>query len=109
MGFKEFNDLVNTTAIYPARGANLVYPALGLCGEAGEVAEKVKKIMRDQAGVTTPENRAAILKELGDVLWYVTATAFECGYTLQEVADACTTKLLGRKERGTLKGSGDDR
>lgn len=106
---KKFQQLIEDTALYPMRGNNITYPALGLCGEAGEVAEKVKKIVRDQDGVLTEDNKKAILKELGDVSWYLTAMASELGYTLDDVLDSCETKLRGRMERGTLSGSGDDR
>jgi NTP pyrophosphatase (non-canonical NTP hydrolase) len=97
------------TAVYPGAGENLIYPTLGLAGEAGEVAEKVKKLIRDDAGVLSEERRAAIAKELGDVLWYVAQVATEAGLDLDEVAAANLSKLLSRAERGVLQGSGDDR
>lgn len=107
--FEEYQQLVVKTAIYPDRGSNLIYPVLGLCGESGEVAEKVKKLLRDEGGEMTVEARDAIKKELGDVLWYVIAVANELGVTLEDVVQTNTEKLLGRRERGTLQGSGDDR
>jgi NTP pyrophosphatase (non-canonical NTP hydrolase) len=97
------------TAVYPNAGDNLVYPTLGLAGEAGEVAEKVKKLIRDDAGVLSDERRAAIAKELGDVLWYVAQVATEAGLDLDEIAAANLEKLLSRAQRGVLQGSGDDR
>jgi NTP pyrophosphatase (non-canonical NTP hydrolase) len=97
------------TAVYPGAGDNLVYPALGLAGEAGEVAEKVKKAIRDDGGVLTEERRAAIAKELGDVLWYVAQLATEADLDLDEIAEGNLAKLLSRRERGVLQGSGDDR
>jgi NTP pyrophosphatase (non-canonical NTP hydrolase) len=97
------------TAVYPNAGSNLVYPTLGLAGEAGEVAEKVKKLIRDDAGVLSDERRAAIAKELGDVLWYVAQVATEAELDLDEIAAANLQKLLSRAERGVLQGSGDDR
>ena len=109
MEFSEYEDLIRKTAIYPRRGNNIVYPALGIAGEAGEVADKVKKIERDKQGIWDREDKYAIGKELGDVLWYVTAEALELGLTLEEVAKGNMEKLLGRRERGTLSGSGDDR
>ena len=97
------------TAVYPDAGRNLVYPTLGLSGEAGEVAEKVKKLIRDDGGVLTDERRAALGKELGDVLWYVAQVATEAGLELDAIAAANLEKLRSRQARGALSGSGDDR
>ncbi len=109
MELSEYQRRSRVTAVYPDAGNNLVYPTLGLSGEAGEVAEKVKKMIRDDAGVLGDERRAAIAKELGDVLWYVAQVATEAGLDLDEVAAANLAKLLSRQERGVLQGSGDDR
>jgi NTP pyrophosphatase (non-canonical NTP hydrolase) len=87
----------------------LTYPALGLAGEAGEVAEHAKKAIRDDGGVVTEERRRAMAKELGDVLWYVSQLASEVGLELEEIARANLEKLLSRQRRGVLSGSGDDR
>ncbi len=97
------------TAVYPDAGNNLVYPTLGLSGEAGEVAEKVKKLLRDDGGVLTAERREALGKELGDVLWYVAQVATEAGLELEAVAAANLDKLRSRRDRDVLRGSGDDR
>jgi NTP pyrophosphatase (non-canonical NTP hydrolase) len=97
------------TAVYPDAGHNLTYPALGLCGEAGECAEKVKKAIRDDGGVLSEERRAALGAELGDVLWYVAQLATEAGLDLDEVAEENLAKLVSRRERGVLQGSGDAR
>lgn len=96
------------TAVYPNKGNNLTYPVIGLCGEAGEVAEKYKKCIRDDKPIVG-ETRDAIIKELGDVLWYVAAIASELKVTLSEVAEKNLEKLADRRERGTLHGSGDER
>lgn len=96
-------------AIYPAQGHNYSYPALGLVGEAGEVAEKIKKIIRDQDGELTDMNREEIAKELGDVLWYIAILSDEMGVTLDKVAEMNIYKLTSRKKRGVLSGSGDNR
>ena len=72
--FDEYQQAARTTAQYPDMGKNFYYPTLGLAGEAGEVAEKIKKLMRDDKGALTPERREALKKELGDVLWYVAAS-----------------------------------
>jgi len=96
------------TAEYP-REAWLAYPALGLAGEAGEVAEHAKKAIRDDSGVVSPERREKMAKELGDVLWYVAQLASELGLDLDEIAETNLEKLLSRQKRGALSGSGDDR
>ena len=97
------------TAIYPDLGGNPIYPTLGLVGEAGEVADKVKKILRDKKGLFDEESKDAIKFELGDVLWYISQLSSELGYELEEVANANLQKLNGRKNRGTIQGSGDYR
>jgi len=94
------------TAVYP-RTHSIVYPALGLAGEAGEVADKVKKILRDD--IDSPEYREQIMLELGDVLWYVSVLAYDLGYDLETVARRNADKLKARQQRGTLHGSGDGR
>ena len=109
MRFSEYQRLSRETAVYPQLGDNLVYPALGLCGEAGETAEKVKKAIRDDGGVLNDERRAALAAELGDVLWYVAQLATEAGLDLDEIADDNLAKLLSRRDRGVLQGSGDAR
>jgi NTP pyrophosphatase (non-canonical NTP hydrolase) len=105
----EYQRRSRATAVYPDAGDNLAYPALGLCGEAGEAAEKVKKAMRDDGGVLSDERREALAAELGDVLWYVAQLATEAGLDLGEIAGDNLAKLLSRQERGVLQGSGDTR
>jgi NTP pyrophosphatase (non-canonical NTP hydrolase) len=107
--FSEYQERSRATAVYPDAGSNIVYPALGLCGEAGETAEKVKKAIRDDGGTLTEERRDAIAAELGDVLWYVAQLATEAGLDLEEIAEANLEKLASRQERAVLHGSGDDR
>jgi NTP pyrophosphatase (non-canonical NTP hydrolase) len=108
MELSEYQRLSRRTAEYP-REAWLSYPALGLAGEAGEVAEHAKKAIRDEHGKVSAERRAAISKELGDVLWYVAQLASELELDLDEVAAGNLHKLLSRQRRGVLSGSGDDR
>ncbi len=96
MNFDEYQDAANVTAIYPNRLNNLEYPTLGLAGEAGEVANIVKKIQRDFGGEITDETRAKLKDELGDVLWYISACADELGLTLQEIAEFNVGKLAKR-------------
>lgn len=109
MDFKEYQEQAKKTAIYPAQGNNLSYPALGLTGEAGEVADKVKKVIRDKGGVLSPEDSFDIAAELGDVLWYVATLATELGWDLERVAVENIEKLDSRKKRDKLHGSGDNR
>jgi NTP pyrophosphatase (non-canonical NTP hydrolase) len=109
MHLSDYQERSRATAVYPDAGDNLLYPTLGLCGEAGEVAEKVKKMVRDDAGVLSEERRQALAGELGDVLWYVAQLATEARLNLAEIATANLDKLHSRQERGRLTGSGDDR
>lgn len=109
MRFSEYQSRSRETAVYPNAGDNIVYPALGLCGEAGETAEKVKKAIRDDGGTLTEERREAIAAELGDVLWYVAQLATEAGLDLEAIAEANIEKLSSRQRRSVLHGSGDDR
>lgn len=106
MTLDEYQSRARATAIYPTYHA-VVYPALGLVGEAGELANKLKKILRD--GLAAEAKREELADELGDVLWYVAALASDLGYDLSAIADRNLAKLASRAERGTLRGSGDDR
>jgi NTP pyrophosphatase (non-canonical NTP hydrolase) len=108
MDLSEYQRQSRRTAEYP-REAWLAYPALGLAGEAGEVAEHAKKAIRDDGGTISDERRAAMAKELGDVLWYVAQLASELGLDLDEIAGQNLEKLFSRQQRGVLSGSGDDR
>jgi NTP pyrophosphatase (non-canonical NTP hydrolase) len=108
MELSEYQRRSRRTAEYP-REAWLAYPALGLAGEAGEVAEHAKKAIRDDGGTVSAERKAALSKELGDVLWYVAQLATELGLDLEEIAQQNLAKLLSRQQRGVLSGSGDER
>ena len=99
MNFKEYQAAAEQTALYPHRLKNLEYPTLGLAGEAGEVANIVKKIQRDFGGVINDEIRAKLKDELGDVLWYISACADELGLTLEEIAEFNVEKLATRHNR----------
>ena len=96
------------TATYPREYA-IIYPALGITGEAGEVSDKVKKVLRDNNSEFTDERKTEIVKEIGDVLWYCATLAHDLGFTLEEVAQMNYTKLKSRQERNKLGGSGDNR
>lgn len=100
MRFEDYQSAAAKTALYPNRLNNLEYPTLGLAGEAGEVANIVKKIQRDDAGVLTDEVRAKLKDELGDVLWYISACADELGLTLGEIAEYNVGKLAKRHGAG---------
>jgi len=106
MELNEYQKEAKKTAIYPSP---IIYPALGLCGEAGEVAEKVKKVLRDNKGLFTDEKRKEIAKELGDVLWYISNTASDIGFSLEEVAQGNIDKLKSRQDRSKISGNGDNR
>lgn len=97
------------TAVYPNQGANFAYPALGLVGEAGECADKLKKVIRDNNNVLTDTVRDAVAKEIGDVLWYVSVLAYEMNYDLNTIAQMNLEKLQSRQQRGVIAGSGDNR
>jgi len=104
--------IINHTAIYP-KEMGIAYCTLGLTDEAGEVAGKIKKLFRDKdlhiTGIVHEEDKQEIAKELGDVLWYITALANELGLSLNEIMEMNFKKLVKRKSNGTLKGSGDNR
>jgi phosphoribulokinase len=134
MDFNEYQKLIQQTATYPENGTGsslaLAYCALGLNGEAGElagklgtilecglqiqnhadvIAEKIKKIIRDGKGFVTPEVKTHIIKEGGDVLWYLAKIFSEINVVFDEVPIENIRKLLDRKSRGVLGGSGDNR
>lgn len=109
MDFRSYQQRSRHTARYPDAGANPIYPTLGLCGEAGEVADKVKKVLRDQDGVFDDAVLAGLRLELGDVLWYVAQLATELDLDLEEIAQANLDKLASRAARNVIAGSGDQR
>jgi len=113
MEFKEYQKLSRRTASYPNIGKKeedkFLYPVLGLLGESGEVAEKIKKLFRDEEGVLNQERKESVKKELGDVLWYLTQIATELNLDLEDIAKENIDKLYSRLERGKLKGEGDER
>ena len=108
LDFQTYQQRARTTAVYPDCGrGNWTYPALGLAGETGEICEKLKKALRDDGGRISPERHALLAKELGDVLWYVSALCSELGLDLQAVAEANLAKLAQRRAAGKLHGDGD--
>ena len=109
MDFNEYQKKSRKTALYPDKDNNFIYPTLGLSGEAGEVSEKIKKVIRDKNGVIDDETKQSLKKELGDVLWYISQLATELDLSLDEIANGNIEKLYSRLERGKIGGSGDDR
>ncbi len=109
MNLSEFQIKARETAFYPNVGQNPIYPTLGLCGEAGEVADKVKKVLRDRNGEFDCDAKEEIKLELGDVLWYVAQLSSELGFDLDDVANKNLEKLCSRAKRGKISGSGDKR
>ena len=89
--------------------ATLLSQVFGLMGESGEVAEKFKKLIRDKKGVSSDEDKVEIIKELGDILWYINSVSHLLGSSLEEVAEKNLDKVLSRKQRGKTQGSGDNR
>ena len=108
MDFNSYQRTAKTTAIYPATH-KILYPALGLAGEAGEVANKVKKLVRDGTSSLPKDWKEQLGSEIGDVLWYCAVLADDLGISLGKIASENEKKLQDRKSRGTLKGSGDTR
>lgn len=113
MKFNEYQAATRETAIYPGAGKGgpsaITYTTLGLTNEAGEVAGKWKKVIRDSNGAMNFEKEQEIAAELGDVLWYLARLADELGTSLEAIAQNNLDKLQSRKERGVIGGSGDNR
>lgn len=108
MDFTKYQQTAVETAIYPDTH-RILYPALGMAGEAGEVANKVKKIIRDGTENLPEDWKDQIASEIGDVLWYCAALSNDIGIPLALIAAQNRDKLLARKQKGTLQGSGDTR
>jgi NTP pyrophosphatase (non-canonical NTP hydrolase) len=106
MDISDYQTQAVKTAIYKH---DVIYPALGLANEAGEVLGKIKKVLRDNDGDFTAEKREEIGAEIGDVLWYIAALARDLGIPLEKIAQDNLDKLNSRMARGVLGGSGDNR
>ena len=106
MNFNEYQKLARSTAVYPEE-YKVIYPALGLCGEAGEVADKIKKTIRGDSSLD--EVSGNIAGELGDVLWYLAILAEDIGFDLEKIAEWNADKLNRRWRKGKIKGDGDNR
>lgn len=113
MNIQDYSDQAIATDLYERSteidSHAMLEKVFGLVGEAGEVAEKFKKLLRDQDGKATDEDKKEIAKELGDVLWYINSVGLYLGFSLEEIAKMNIDKVLSRKNRGMTKGSGDNR
>ena len=109
MDFNTYQKKARLTAQYPNLGSNYIYPTLGLVGESGEVAEKVKKVIRDKNGIFDEDSKKGLKKELGDVLWYLSNMCTEFNFSLEDIALQNLEKLKLRAAKGKISGSGDDR
>jgi len=108
MKLNDYQKMALETAIYPNE-YKVIYPALGMAGEAGEVADKVKKIIRDNNSKISNEKALEIAKEVGDVLWYCATMANDLGFDLETIAKMNYQKLHSRQQRGVISGNGDNR
>lgn len=111
MDFDEYEKRARSTATFEGKQAEyeLMYLTIGISGEAGEIAEKVKKILRNDDGVITDEKREALKNEVGDVLWYLSQFSRTLGFTFSEAAEANLKKLADRRARNVIKSTGDNR
>lgn len=108
MTIEEYQEKALSTSAY-GTGQAIIYPALGLNGEAGEVAEKIKKCLRDKQGVFDEDDKLAIALEIGDVIWYCNALTKDIGYTLEEIMKMNIIKIESRRTRNKINGDGDNR
>lgn len=110
--YQNFCNRQDGTVMYPSHGKQNIegisYCSLSLCGEAGEVANKVKKVLRGDRPLTE-DVRHDLIKELGGAFWYLSMLAMELGYTLEQVAQLNLDTINNRIKRGTLQGNGDNR
>ena len=111
MDFNEYEEKASDTAIFNDRSLEykLMFLGLGVTGEAGEIAEKIKKIMRNDNGIVSDEKREGIKKEIGDVLWYLSQLSRTLGFSFEEAAQGNIAKIMDRKVRDAIKSEGDDR
>jgi len=109
MDFNKYQKLAKKTAVYPNIGKNFTYPTIGLMGEAGEVANKIKKLIRDDSSKITKEKREELKAEIGDMLWYIAQLSTELGLKLADIAKYNVEKLSKRQKENKIHGSGDNR
>ncbi len=110
MNFNEYQKKALTTASTTGdEFKDIMHWALGVNGEAGEIAERLKKIIRDKKGKVSEADKQELGREIGDVLWYLSVLAHHLGLPFEEIAEANLSKLQSRKKRGVIGGSGDNR
>jgi NTP pyrophosphatase (non-canonical NTP hydrolase) len=113
MNIQDYSQTAITTLLsnqaYGEISPKLMDQVLGLVGESGEIAEKFKKLIRDKNGEISEADTTEIIKELGDVLWYINTISVTLGRSLEEVAEVNLEKVLSRQSRNVLNGSGDNR
>lgn len=109
MNLNDYQQLALRTAAPKDKKNELFHLLLGLCGEAGEIAEKTKKIVRDHASDFSKLDKDDLTKELGDVLWHVAVIADYFDISFNDVGEKNIAKLADRLKRGTIGGSGDNR
>ena len=110
MDFTDYQNKAHSMSINTEiNGDTRLYPILGLCGETGEVAEKLKKLYRDRDGKVDDQFEEALVKEMGDILWYVAELCTQFNLDMNAVAEMNIEKLFSRKERGKIQGDGDNR
>lgn len=111
MDFQEYQKLASRTATFDGKQLEhqLMYVTLGIAGESGEIAEKVKKIVRNDNGEVSDEKRESLKGEIGDVLWYLSQLSRVLGFQLEDAARANIEKLTDRAARGVIKSTGDNR
>jgi NTP pyrophosphatase (non-canonical NTP hydrolase) len=104
LSFKDYQTDAIGFAVYPSQGDNIVYPALGLAGESGEVANQIKKVLRDDKGKVTESRRADVIDELGDCLWYIANLAEELNVDIETIAHLNIRKLRERRKQDLIHG-----
>jgi len=109
MHFSDYQKQSRLSAIYPQMGQNFTYSLIGLVGETGEVAEKIKKLIRDKQGKLDNDYRAEIKKEMGDILWYFSQLATDLSIDLEDLVKTNLEKIKSRQTRNQIHGSGDNR
>lgn len=110
MNFTEYQDDVQELAITKLTGIHeVMYSTLGILGEAGEISEKIKKIVRDKHGIISEEDKQLLGKETGDVLFYIAKFLSDIGLDFETIAMENIQKCRDRETRGVVSGSGDNR